>query len=172
MLAPPNKTLPRPTSKELEAEADRWLARYRERPEDSVYHYRLDANGRPTFPIIARHVDLIGASLWNGVKTTKKARCGCLTRECKHHNNLVNARPVGDGRWMTTLRTYQPATHGYPVSEPVAAEDETFERFEIEFEAVLDRLSGKWTAPQIEEIPHPFVHIAGWQRFLPGLVKG
>jgi hypothetical protein len=79
MLAPPDKTLKQPP---LQEEADNLLAQYggrnvrqgywfRGRPEDLSFHYRLDANGAPVFPIVARHTELIGANIWSGVKAEK-----------------------------------------------------------------------------------------------------
>jgi hypothetical protein len=82
-----------PAQFDLKREADMWLARYQERPEDSIYRYRLDANGNPVFPFVARHVDLVGAAIWNGVKSEKNKR-----------------RPHGGWYWTTILRTFHPST--------------------------------------------------------------
>jgi hypothetical protein len=192
MLAPADhKPVARPTSKELKAEADRWRALYKERPEDSVYHHRLDANGKPVFPLVARHVNLVGADIWNGVSAEKKSACGCLTHECKHRNKLVNARPVGGGQWIATLRTYHPARP--PSCEcPACAWSGP---------ALLDLHANEppeparllpWSTPALVELDAEDEHaarladgfrdgallldafkwIAGWQRFLPGLGKG
>jgi hypothetical protein len=104
MLAPsPNRTLAHLTSKELQEEADGLLAQYHERPEDLVFHHRLDANGLPIFPIVARHVDLVGAHLWNGVKPEKNS-----------------PRPWGEWHWSDTVRTYEPERLPDPVIEPPA----------------------------------------------------
>jgi hypothetical protein len=189
MLAPANqKTVARPTRKELEAEASRLLARFPEPPTakidgvaDEWCPYRLD-NGDPLHPnyVVARHTELRGANLWNGVRTQKNAR-----------------RPCHGWKWVTTFKAYQPEdrdeTHEQlarcecPDCSWLPARLLDLHANEVPEPARLR----PWSAPQLIKLNaedelaarladcfrhgalslDAFKSIAGWQRFLPGLGK-
>jgi hypothetical protein len=129
MLAPPNKMPARPTRKELQEEADRWLALYEEPEEESIdgvvdvsCRYRLDS-GNPVHPnyYTARHTYLAGAHIWNGARGEKNAR-----------------RPHSGWSWVTTEKSCRP-DRSPDDPEPAASEPATL----------------KWTKPKLVEIFNP-----------------
>jgi hypothetical protein len=184
MLAPPNKLSARPTRKELQEEADRRLAQYKERPEDYVYRHHLDVIGNPVFPIVARHVEMVGANLWNGVGSEKNV-----------------PRPCREWHWTSALKTYHPA-HDLHASEseppkPAVLKWATPKLMEIfkpplieqhADEPPLPARSLRWTTPTLVEVGaedelaarladgfrdgalplDAFRYLARWRRFLPG----
>ena len=166
MLAPADqKTMARPSSAQLEEEADRWLARYPASCECptciDVYRHRRDASGRPFFPIVARHVELVGAFIWNGRKSEKSDR-----------------RPCRYWQWTTTLKTYNPVRED---TRPLWTTPH-LQEIDVKARQDIDLAIDDWcriVAAEVDEKPAlsprattaPHIHIARLGRFFPGACK-
>jgi hypothetical protein len=132
------------------------------------------------YKAVARHTDLVGADVWNGLKGEKK------------NKSFNKARSRHGGQWVTTAKIYQPDREvrcecpecSRPLAQDVLS-GELLKQLSVEVDAAIARLSRKWATPRLTEMTlaealefgfrkgvlpsDDFDKIASRRRFLPGL---